>query len=217
MCVGYSYPERKDMSDVSFVGIYNINNGLIAFADSKATLNFSDGHKEKDRKRGEISKIFKNDRFIFVTHGNNTIFPSYREKNIEDWINANLKKKDEIQTFFDRFFKTVKADKATHHDGIYKFYVGSKDSQGYFTQMIDINCSKEEIIISNKDYDKKRIIGGAEKYVNLFLTYTKLYYDKPITDMMQDVRIQVESIIDIFDTQADYNSVGKPVQIEIYQ
>lgn len=211
------YPNRKDMNDMSFVGICNTNEGIIAFADSKSTLVFSDGRKQEDIERGIIPKIFRNQNFIFVTHGSNMMFSITREVFLEDWIGKNLRENEEIDIFFEKMYKKMMSDKPTHHDGIYYFYIGSKDSLGYFTQKVYINCKEETFTISNKSYDKVRIYGGNDNYVSFFQNYIVYYYDKPIRMLANDVKIQIESLIKIFDTQSYYNAVGLPVQIEIFQ
>ena len=71
MTISQSSCQRKDMSNMSFVGLHNTKEGIIGFADSKATITFKDGHHEEDVQRGKIRKIFKNSHFIFVTYGNN--------------------------------------------------------------------------------------------------------------------------------------------------
>lgn len=72
--IGFSYCVRKDMSNMGFVGIHKTHEGLIAFADSKATREYNDGRKEHEENRGEIQKVFANNRFIVVTYGNNELF-----------------------------------------------------------------------------------------------------------------------------------------------
>ena len=61
---------RKDMENMSFVGIHNTKSGLIAFADSKASKILNSGQIIEDKERIKIPKLFKNNQFIFVTHGN---------------------------------------------------------------------------------------------------------------------------------------------------
>lgn len=215
--VEISSPIRKDMSNMSFVGICNMNGGIIAFADSKSTLTFSDGKKQEDKDRGITPKIFKNTKFIFVTHGNNTMFSTAKEIYLEDWIKDNLNCDEEIENFFEKMYKTMMSDKPTHHDGKYYFYIGSKDSYGYFTQSVFINCSNNEFTISNKSYDKVRIYGGSDNYVEIFKKYCAFYYDKPIKKYAEDIKTQIEALIKLFDTQVHYNPVGLPIQIGVFQ
>ena len=56
---------RKVGENMSFVGLHNTREGIIGFADSKATLRFANGVIGEDVQRGKITKIFKNDKFIF--------------------------------------------------------------------------------------------------------------------------------------------------------
>lgn len=78
---------RKDMDKVSFVGMHNTREGIIAFADSKAFREYK-GEFIEDTERGRIQKVFKNDKFIFVYHGNNELFKERMK--IEDYITSNL-------------------------------------------------------------------------------------------------------------------------------
>ena len=80
----------KDMKEMSFVGLHATKSGIIAFADSKASLSYGAGFIE-DKKRGQIQKIFYNEKFIFVYHGNNELFKEHIK--IEDYIFRHLSSK----------------------------------------------------------------------------------------------------------------------------
>ena len=74
MMIGTSYmPERKDMNDMSLVAMKICDDGIVAFADSKASRKDNNDTLFEDIDRGKIKKVFKNEHFIVVTSGNNEI------------------------------------------------------------------------------------------------------------------------------------------------
>lgn len=104
--IGITNCLRKDIRNMSFVGIHNTDEGLIAFADSKATIKYNIEGKmfSEDVNRGRILKIFKNNQFICVTHGNNELFCSYRKQRIEDYFKKNLQIMLTIKSSLKSFF-----------------------------------------------------------------------------------------------------------------
>lgn len=209
------YPVRKDLSNMSFVGIHNTNEGLIAFADSKATRKFNDGHCEEDIKRGKIRKVFKNNKFICVTHGNNELFSSKNKMNIEDYFNIYLKEEHYVD-FFRRLFTDLLKDSPEYNDGIYNFIIGSKDSQGFYILDLTIDVNNNKINYSEPDYKKKVYYAGDKRYVLMYDIIQK-YTNLPIKEYSQTIVRQVNLMVNLFNTEEKYNPVGLPINSEIFQ
>lgn len=209
---------RKDMSHMSFVGLHNTREGIIGFADSKATLTFADGHYEEDIYRGKIRKIFKNNQFIFVTHGNNEVFSSKNRQNIEDYIEESLKPDTDYKTFFTILFDKLVIDKPEYNDGQYHFIIGSKDDNGrYFIQRLDISLNSElNMKYSEKDYDYNAYYSGEDKYVNIYNYYPK-YFNLDINEYAVNIKESLTYLVNSFNVNRGYETVGLPINIEIFQ
>lgn len=206
---------RKDMSDMSFVGLHNTMEGIIGFADSKATKIFNDNHYEEDIQRGKIRKIFINSKFICVTHGNNELFSFNNKISIEDYFIEYLK--DETYTdFFRMLFNRLLKDSPEYNNGVYEFIIGSKDSMGYYIVKLTIDVNNEIMKYSEPDYKKRVYYAGEDKYVRIY-DLLKMYIDFPIIRYSQVIEKQVNLMIELFDTEIEYNSVGKPVNVEVFQ
>lgn len=200
----------KELKDVSFVGLHATQYGIIGFADSKATMVYGDEYRE-DKERGCIKKIFKNDKFICVTHGNNELFEN-RTK-IEDYMNSNLKNYD-YKDFFNCLFDKLRTSPPRYNDGKYNFIIGTYDEKGYpYLRKITIDCHQDVVFYDEKKENYSVIYGGDEKYRKIYDNIPK-YYDIPYEKYSEMIRKQIENIIDIYDIDIKYNSVGKPVQIE---
>lgn len=211
-----SLPQRKDMTNMSFVGIHNTKEGLIAFADSKSSRVLNTQQIVEDENRGKICKVFKNSNFIFVTHGNNELFSGYKKVNIEDYIKRNLTEDIHYKDFFAELFSLLLLYKPEYNNGIYNFIIGSKDSKGYYIRELKLDISKCAPEYSNKIYEYKSLYGGDKKYVNIYDILPK-YFDAPIQEYSNIVKKQIEHLIGIFDEDYKYNSVGLPVTIKIFK
>lgn len=91
---------RKDLENMSFVGLHNTNEGIIGFADSKSSRKNNQNILYEDKARGHIPKLFKNNHFICVTHGNNELFSIINKMNIEDYFSIHLKENQNYEDFF---------------------------------------------------------------------------------------------------------------------
>lgn len=200
---------------MSFVGIHITNEGLIAFGDSKATIKYKDGRTKEDTKRGQICKVFKNNKFIFVTFGNNELFSTKHKQNIEDYISSNLTNNMSYQEFFSIMQKRINEDEADYNDNTYKFIIGAKDNDKYY--ICTCTITPESFLLSNPTYSGC-IVGGDELYQKIFLAHT-FYDDVPIVVYKEKIKQMIESIITMENVLNDYkyNSVGFPVRVEIFQ
>ena len=60
------------------------------------------------------------------------------------------------------------------------------------------------------------IYGGDELYLRMYDIIPK-YNDMPVEIYASIIKKQIESMVDIFDADVQYNTVGKPIQIEIFK
>lgn len=204
---------RKDMDKVSFVGMHNTREGIIAFADSKASREYK-GEFIEDTERGRIQKVFKNDKFIFVYHGNNELFKERMK--IEDYIISNLGSFNYFD-FFNSLLIRLKMSPPYYNDGIYNFIIGCKDANGlYFIRKVIVDINKNQVQYGDIVYEHRVIYGGDERYRALYDSLPK-YNDAPIIDYAKRIQKQIESMVDIFEQDYRYNSVGNPIKIDTFQ
>lgn len=207
--------QRKDMSNMSFVGIHNTNAGLIAFADSRATLLLENGQKTEDSNRSPMQKIFKNRHFICVNYGNNELFSVRNKQRMEDFIKNNLEELTYKQ-FFQILYSRLLADEPEYNDGYYRFIIGSKDMDGYFVRALKIDILHKKLHYSKKEYRKQAYYAGDERYVRMY-DLVKKYNDIPTEKYREHIKKQIEHMISIWDYEYEYNTVGLPVCTDIYQ
>lgn len=127
--IGQSQCVRKDMTNMSFVGLHNTKEGIIGFAYSNATIIYNDGHHEEDIKRSKIKKVFKNNKFIFVTYGNNELFSAQFKMKFEDYVEKYLERDRIYKEFFRILFDRLLQSKPEYNNGVYNFIIGSKDEK----------------------------------------------------------------------------------------
>lgn len=209
---------RKIGEHMSFVGMHITDDGIIAFADSKATLSFESGRKTEDCKRGHIQKLFKNNQFILVTYGNNEIFSEEDKTNIEDYISQKMINDISYEEFINVFYQDITNNKADYNDGIYQFIIGSKDeNERYYL----LRCTVEQgkyIQFSSKSFGKAVFYGGEESYCQMYATQ-QFYNDINIHKYALMLKLFLEKMIEAKDafSEIEYNPVGLPINIEIYQ
>lgn len=213
---------KKVGKDMSFVGMHITNEGIIAFADSKASLLFEDGRVVEDIKRGQVQKVFKNSNFILVTHGNNEVFSSKDKMNIEDYINNKMTDSMIYEDFINNFYEDVLNNKPEYNDGIYHFIIGTKNNNNQYclyNVKIDIHedINTEKFPMPQPIY-QGFVVGGNQTYINTYQAQS-FYHDININEYSSHIKNVVERIIQLENcfNKYKYNSVGLPVNIEIFQ
>lgn len=130
MMIGTSYmPERKDMNDMSLVAMKICDDGIVAFADSKASRKDNNDTLFEDIDRGKIKKVFKNEHFIVVTSGNNEIISDKGVQRIEDIMVEIMKSSTTIDEFLNEFQLKSKDDNRE-----FNFMFGYKEDGDCFIQ-----------------------------------------------------------------------------------
>ena len=205
---------KKGVDKMSFVGLHNTEQGIIAFADSKATIEYWDGSLQEDKER-QIHKMFYNNEFIFVTHGNNELFDVNHKVNMEDYVHENLKDNIEYQYFFDKLIENLFMYPPEYNNGIYHFIIGTKDENGYFLVKLEIDAINQDYEYSDKLYRKDAWFGGDERYINMYQLIPK-YFDVPASQYIPMISVQLQSMIKIYDKDFKYNTVGLPIELHLF-
>lgn len=202
-------------NDMSFVGLHLVDDGIIGFADSKTTRVFDDGSMMEDIKRGRIKKVFKNSKFICVTHGNNELFSTSNQMNIEEYIQEEMKEKT-YREFFDELYDKLLMDMPVVNDGKYNFIIGTKDYDKTYHIIECIIDVDNRDIRYHKHYEKQAYFAGEKRYVETY----KQIYNYPYLDIYEYSKMIEKSVvkmIELFDLFPGYNTVGIPVEMIVYQ
>ena len=215
--------ERNDI--MSLCGMTVFPDGIVAFADSKATkrneLNFpiEDEHRHPQ-------KIIQNQDIIIVTTGNNYI--------IDEDSHELVKIEDVLQNIIDSYTKKVLAsiddviDKIMHvcrqsinlnNSFRYSFVIGAKENlRQYYIQ--DVQISKTSVCRGQKIY------GTPEIYIACFIgdeSYTepigKFKWEKNFSKekYASVIPTVINNLIIINDNILSYNPVGGNIHVEIFQ
>ena len=216
--IGNKSTVRKVGEHMSFVGMHIMRDGIIAFADSKATLSFKSGRKVEDIQRGPIQKIFKNNQFILVTHGNNEIFSEKNKMNIEDYINNKMIDNVSYEDFLHDFYQDITNCQTDYNDGLYQFIIGSKNENGKYFLLRCTVQQGEYIKFSSKNFGKSVLYGGEQSFCKMY-EIQQFYYDIDIHKYASMLKTFLEKIVEAKDpfSEIEYNPVGLPINIEIFQ
>lgn len=226
--IGYIYQKetRKDTDNMSFVGLHITKTGVIAFADSKASISYHNKETHEDTNRKNLQKIFANQEFIMVTWGNNEVFSPKNRTNIEDYINKTLSEHISLTDFFMAFYRAIYIDKATYNNGIYNFLVSSKDSYGYYCSKLTLNVNaptleeglqqlRQQLLVRHYDYGGW--FAGDKWFVGVYEQYPK-YYDIPVEEYANKVKVSLTKLVESYEAVfGGYNSVGLPIRVKIFQ
>lgn len=198
------------MNHMSLIAMKICEDGIIAFADSKASREDEKGHIFEDVQRGKIKKIFKNDKFIVATCGNNEIFTVkgilYIENVIEDILSS-----ESIQEFAFQFFDKIQNDGRAFH-----FLFGYKDTnEGYIIQpyIIDKDGIHPQSKMNNHTV---MYVQGEEKYIDILKRMSLVKYNT-IQKARKNIKQILNNLIIIFNHYNEYNTVGFPIKVEVFQ
>lgn len=127
------YSEKgKVYQDMSLVGIIKINNGIIAFGDSKSTLYDINGSPYWDKDR-ITQKVFVNKCFLLTTYGINTCMISGKMVYLENVLNEAIKDDySHEQEFLQNIHNQIKETYIKYPDNHYRFIIGRKDIHNQF-------------------------------------------------------------------------------------
>lgn len=206
---------------MSFVGIYNTNHGLIAFADSKSTL-INEPGAAHDTKRGLINKIFSNSHFICTYHGANALRCNDADVFIEDYFRDHMGDKT-APVFFEELSALVKNKTYTLPSPlgsavpaavyfIVGTYIPEISKYALYRQTLSADGT-----LSTNDYTTNTValFGGFSAYVDM-IAAAPHYSDVPIDEYEQTVKRRAELLIDYVDTFGIYNPAGHPIVTQVF-
>lgn len=201
---------RKDLNNMSFVGLAICKNGIIGFGDSKSSRFDELGNLVEDIRKIPVQKVFKTNNYILAICGNNQLSINGVLINIEDWLNANL---NEFTNPLDLLSEclTLLSNNPSVPTG-YTFFIGCKDNRGYYTQCVEI--INGQLIISFKQYNHTRF-----NNVHFYTMHASdwEYTNLPVEISSLKIKEKFEWLIETANKIGTYNPVGLPVQIEIFQ
>lgn len=219
--------ETKTMKErekvMSFCGMILTTEGIVAFADSKATKKSWIGIDVEDKDRYP-QKIIKNNDIIIVATGNNYILSENKTKYIklEDAMNdilfifSKYERKD-----INKLFSLIKSmlqfslDKESNFH--YKFLVGFK-TDNYVIYELEFSSKLECLskpVFARVDSHCYKFIGDSA-YCQIFeqIKWEKVY---SLEEYQGIICKLIESIIDINEVTRFYNPVGLPICVDIFQ
>ena len=213
----------EDFHDMSFAGMCICGNGMIAFADSKASRQSSLGNNFQDHNRGPIQKIFSSKDYMFIYVGSNEF--SHRGKIIfiEDYMNEQLPKTNTWQELFVNAYDFIFAETQLPSFAI-EFVLAQKNEkaishlQKYSVRRIIFTA--DQLLFSPRYY--KTNDGLINVYTIGNSHYTRqekrLYQGRDnIFQTEKIIKEEVEKMIQEADAFNEYNPVGLPVQTAILQ
>lgn len=213
------------LNTMSFVAMLVHEDGLVGFADSRATKTYPDGTSKKNVRRGNIQKIFRNDDLLLLTFNLNQLMVHHQLVNIEDWINQNLEGCSK-ERFFKRFRKVASSDENRLfllNSGVpkeqlgYEFIIGTKSIapngiKSYGCQYVvfdaDGNFREDSMIFRPGFY-----FAGDRRFREIFENHSSMDMSLPIGILKQKYETQLHSMISFFDANDQYSSVGEPLNI----
>lgn len=197
-----------DEVNMSFVGIFVCNDGILAFGDTKGTIL----NKYHDKKRGEIRKTFQNENFVLITFGNNMI----KDEKIEDVLSKEIKRQCDLESTMKNIHNRIigksnleynfvcydKKSKNIVQYNIKDGYMASNTINNYFYSGHNDYVSFMNILIAHNFQYKK------DKKENIELL------------SVQELKKKINNILTFFiktlDNSLEYNPVGLPLLFEEY-
>ena len=211
MMIGTSYmPERKDMNDMGLVAMKICDDGIVAFADSKASRKDNNDTLFEDIDRGKIKKVFKNEHFIVVTSGNNEIIGDKGIQRIEDIMVEIMKSSTTIDEFLNEFQLKSKDDNRE-----FNFMFGYKEDGDCFIQRGRVQ--DKSIHKLKKETNKTLLFFQGEKRYCDMLSQMNFHKYNTVQKAKKGIKQLMNYMIHLFNHYNEYNSVGLPINVEIFQ
>lgn len=217
--------KRKE-DKMSFCGIVLTYEGIVGFADNKATIKNWIGENIEDVGRNP-QKIINGKDLIIITTGTNKVLDEFDEfVNLEKCLNTIMEQYSyrklktaghDIEWLFNTLKVMVQKTIDANPKHYYKFLVGYKENH---YKVNEITLSKEvqtlsETRISNQDFYQYGVIGD-EIYCEIFkgIQFDKSY---PLNELPHILKHIMENLIQINDLTRKYNPVGLPVTVEVFK
>lgn len=203
---------KEEGSNMSFVAMIHNQNGIVAIADSKSTIEYTSGYKEEENGR-ETQKIFYNDKFILLTYGKNEIeYGNGNTIRLEDIMNSILIEGQSISDFMNQLFQFIETNQKKDIQYEYQFVVGFQailnDSSRFVSQTIKI--TNKGMLSSSLHIKTGLIAGGCHSQIVTSLIVGQNWTVDEMALKLQalmDISMKLE---DVFNT---YSAIGGKITI----
>lgn len=204
--------KRKEEEKMSFVAMIHNQNGLVAIADSKSTVHYSNGDREEELGR-DIQKLFFNKHFILLTFGNNQLELSNGNYiYLEDVINDNLKEDDNPSEFLNRLSLCIKGLQKNDKPYEFHFLIGYQKNIDNYDRCVSQSIDITENGMTSSPYQIKTglFAGGCHSQIvqglNIGINWTT---DELISKAktLMDVSMKLE------ESFSTYSAVGNDIHI----
>ena len=216
--------KRKDNHDMSFVGIMELDDGMLAFGDTKETRVLADGTRQQEAGR-VVQKVFRYGDCLLVTHGINEVSFGNGIIRMEDYINGRMQRGIPLHHVFEglkdsTILKQIEEDNEGKPDderqrAEYWFITGQIINNKLVTDMV-IVTRKIVSYIAKEEYEKC-INNRIDVYADDFPFFlANLEKDKctSIDAVIPRLQEWMEKETAKADEMLEYHSVGLPLQIE---
>lgn len=215
---------KKDNHDMSFVGIMELDDGILAFGDTKETRLLADGTRQQEAGR-VVQKVFRYRDCLLVTHGINEVSFGNGIIRMEDYINGCMQRGIPLHHVFERLkdstvLKQIEEDNEGKPDdekqrAEYWFITGQVINGKLVTDMV-IVTRKIVSYIKKEEYEKC-INNRIDVYADDFPSF--------LANLEKDKCTSIDAVIPRLqewmtkettkaDKMLDYHSVSLPLQIE---
>lgn len=197
---------------MSVCGIIKCKDGILAFADRKASRRVNEVLFE-DKDRGLIQKVFENEKLIVTTCGNNQLDNYYY---IENAINEILMNTKNIKDFINEFEKYINLN----NNKLYEIMICEKNkTTDIFT--LQFQNGRVKTIIRNDAL----VFGANDIYKTVLMQFfdkiksynNGLYYSLSVRDMKEKIRLILDSATILYNEILSYNSVSKEIDFVLYK
>ena len=203
---------KKRSSEMSFVGIYAIDNGVLAFGDSKSSRESVLGGFIQDGPPSRI-KVFKHDKFVMVTYGLNRIFDSKRNRNVVPIETVIPSLMDEVTGY--REFLLAFQDYLWFVQSVdtYRFAFGIKEKGIY--KVVAYNVSQKIIELTTNSNDGL-FCYGVPFYTSKMQDIREQFRERTVEEAAEKISDIIKGLVKEADEKFDtYNPVGGEIRIEI--
>lgn len=203
--------KRKGNLEMSFVGLMKSHKGIVAFGDGKSSLQDSFGNYYEENGR-QVQKVYKCERFIFVTFGANKYIKNNSEVNLEILLNSILENHNgNAKQFFQEINNEMEETFSKWPTEQYHFIYGEKNQGEYllFSIIMDMNGIHYENIIKTIDH-----IFCISPMMPTALTIDS---NATVIEMKKQAEVLMNSVIILGNTFLKYNPVGGKIIIETFE
>ena len=217
--------KRKENHDMSFAGIMELDDGMLAFGDTKGMRVLADGTRQEEAGRA-VQKVFRYKDCLLVTHGINEVSFGNGIISMEDYINGCMQRGIPLHHAFEglkdsTILKQIEeANEGKPDDekqrAEYWFITGQVINEKFVTDMV-IVTRKIVSYIAKEEYEKC-INNRIDVYADDFPFF--------LANLEKDKCTSIDAVIPRLQEwmaketakagkMLEYHSVGLPLQIEI--